>query len=75
MLRDPNSLKELTAELSAKAPVTGNSFTLASLPPAAQNVGRVVFSPDGATTSGTACAAISNGTDWKVISIGATVGE
>jgi subtilisin family serine protease len=70
MLRDPNSLKELTSEIATKQNLTGNTFTVATLPAAAANVGRVVYVTNG--KAGAACAAISDGTNWKVVDIGAT---
>ena len=51
-------------------PLTGNTFTVATLPDAASNVGRVVYCSDG--SAGSACAVISDGTNWKVVAIGAT---
>lgn len=50
--------------------LTGNTFTVATLPAAASNVGRVVYVTNGKV--GAACAAVSDGTNWKVIDIGAT---
>jgi subtilisin family serine protease len=70
MLRDPNSLKELTSEIATKQNLTGNTFAVATLPAAAANVGRVVYVTNG--KAGAACAAISDGTNWKVVDIGAT---
>jgi hypothetical protein len=51
-------------------PKTGNTFTVATLPAAASNVGRVVYCSDG--SAGSPCAVISDGTDWKVVAIGLT---
>jgi len=51
-------------------PKTGNTFTVAELPAAASNVGRVVYCSNG--SAGSPCAVISDGTNWKVVAIGAT---
>jgi len=59
---------QVTAD--AAQPKTGNTFTVATLPVAASNVGRVVYVTNG--KAGAACAAISDGTNWKVVDIGAT---
>ena len=50
-------------------PLTGNTFTVATLPAAASHVGRVVYVSNG--SAGSPSAAISNGTNWKVIALGA----
>lgn len=62
-----------TAQATADAaqPKTGNTFAVAGLPAAASNVGRVVYCSNG--SAGSPCAAISDGTDWKVVALGATV--
>jgi len=52
-------------------PLTGNTFTVATVPAAADNVGRVIYVSDG--SAGSPCAAISDGTNWKVVAIGATI--
>lgn len=62
---------QLTAEIALLQPKTGNTFAVADLPAAASNVGRVVYVTNG--SAGSPCAAISNGTAWKVIALGATV--
>lgn len=46
-------------------------FTVAQLPSAAANVGRMVRCSNGA--SGQPCVAMSNGTNWLRISLGAAV--
>lgn len=56
---------------AAFQPVTGNTFTVATLPPANANVGRVVYVSNG--KAGSPCAAVSDGTNWKVVDIGANV--
>ena len=58
---------------STYQPLTGNSIAFASLPAAASNVGRVLYCADG--SAGAACAVISDGTNWKVIAIGATAAD
>jgi hypothetical protein len=58
------------AAAAASQPKTGNIFAVATLPAAASNVGRVVYCSDG--NAGAPCAAISDGTHWKVIALGAT---
>ncbi len=49
----------------AAQPKTGNVFTVATLPDASANTGRVVYVSDG--SAGSATGAISDGTNWKVI--------
>jgi hypothetical protein len=57
--------------LNAKQPLTGNTFAIAELPAAASNVGRCVYCTDGDT--GSPCLAISDGTDWLRVTLGAAV--
>lgn len=59
------------AQAAAEATLTDNAFTVATLPAAASSDGRMVYCSDG--SAGSPCAAISDGTNWKVIAIGATV--
>lgn len=61
----------LEAEFLTKQDKTGNTFTVATLPAASANVGRVVYVSNG--SAGSPSAAISDGTNWKVVAIGATV--
>jgi subtilisin family serine protease len=77
-ITDPNSLAQLRTQVdtletadAAKQPLTGNTFAVAGLPAAASNVGRVVYVTNG--SAGNPCAAVSDGTNWKVLAIGATV--
>jgi hypothetical protein len=77
-LTDPNDLGQLSAEFAAqtaaaaaKQPLTGNTFTVATVPAAAANVGRVIYVSNGA--AGAATAAISDGTNWKRIAIGVNI--
>lgn len=53
-----------TAAGTTYQPLTGNTFTVATLPAAASNVGRVVYCSNGA--AGNPSAVISDGTNWKV---------
>lgn len=62
-------LAEIDAAIALLQPRTGNTFTVATLPAAADNIGRVVYVSNG--SAGSPCAAISNGTNWKVIALGA----
>ena len=50
--------------------ITLPSYNVAGLP-AAGTAGRIVYCTDG--DSGSNCLAVDNGTDWKRISLGATV--
>lgn len=68
---DTATLAAANAVSATKQPLTGNSFAVAGLPAANANVGRVVYCTNG--SAGAPCAAISDGTNWKVIAIGATV--
>ena len=47
-----------------------DTYTVATLPAAASNVGRVLYCSNG--SAGSPCAVISDGTNWKVVAIGAT---
>lgn len=46
------------------------SFTVATLPAASGNKGKLVRVTNG--DAGTECAALSDGTNWKVVATGAT---
>ncbi len=63
------AINEQTAALDAV--VRGTTFTVATVPSAAANIGRIIYMSNG--NAGDPCAAISNGTNWKVIAIGANV--
>jgi len=52
-----------TADATTYQPLTGNTFTVATLPAAASHVGRHVYVSDGAAGSPT--SAVSDGTNWK----------
>jgi hypothetical protein len=58
---------------AAYQPLTGNTFNVAGVPAAADNVGRVIYVTDG--SAGNPCAAISDGTNWKVLALGATIAD
>jgi len=62
---------EVQAALDAKQPLDGNGFAVAGLPAAADNEGRAVYCSDGA--AGSPCLAISDGTDWLRVTLGAAV--
>ena len=51
-------------------PVKLASYTIAQLPDAATNAYSVVYCLNG--NAGAACLAVSNGTAWKVVALGAT---
>lgn len=51
--------------------ITPTGYTVATLPAAASNSGKVVYCSDGAT--GDPCLAFSNGTNWLQIAIGSAV--
>ena len=48
------------------------NYAVAGLPTAG-NTGRIVFCSDG--DAGNPCMAVDNGTDWKVVALGATVSD
>jgi len=52
-------------------PVPLKSYLLADLPSAVANPYSVVYCLNG--NAGAACVAVSNGTAWKVVALGATV--
>lgn len=52
-------------------PVPLKSYLLADLPSAVANPYAVVYCLNG--NAGAACVAVSNGTAWKVVALGATV--
>lgn len=56
---------------SVNAQLVPGTFTVATLPAAADNEGRLVYVSNGA--AGSPCAAVSNGTDWLRIALGAAV--
>jgi hypothetical protein len=66
-----NANAAIAAAVADYQPKTGNTYTVSTLPAAASNVGRVVYVSNG--SAGSPCAAISNGTVYKVIALGATV--
>ncbi len=49
---------------------TVKSYTVATVPAATSHAGAVVYLTDG--NAGAACLAVSNGTAWKVVALGAT---
>ncbi len=52
-------------------PIPLASYLLADLPSAVANPYAVVYCLNG--NAGSACVAVSNGTNWKVVALGATV--
>ncbi len=52
-------------------PVSLKSYLLADLPSAVEYPYAVVYCLNG--NAGAACVAVSNGTNWKVVALGATV--
>lgn len=60
--------KRLNAAFQPKESAT---YTVATAPTAADNDGRVIYVSNG--SAGAPCAAVSNGTAWKVIALGATI--
>jgi hypothetical protein len=52
-------------------PIPLKSYLLADLPSAVANPYAMVYCLNG--NAGAACVAVSNGTDWKVVALGATV--
>jgi hypothetical protein len=75
-MSNPNSFinkteEEIEATISAKEEKAPGSFTVATLPDAAANIGRTLYCSDGA--AGSPSAVISDGTNWKVAgTLGAT---
>lgn len=57
--------------MNMQGKITLTSYVVASLPPAADNAGKLVHCSDGA--SGSPCLAYSNGTNWLQIALGAAV--
>lgn len=47
------------------------SFTVATVPSAADWKNRMIWVTDG--NAGAACVAVSDGTNWKVVALGATI--
>lgn len=54
-----------------EAKIDLKTYTVATLPTASTHTGYIVYCTDGDT--GSPCVAVSNGTSWKVIALGATV--
>jgi len=69
--RGKNGSVAINTQLATKQNNTGNTFTVAAVPAAAANVGRVIYVSNG--SAGAPCAAISDGTNWKVVAIGANI--
>lgn len=61
----------LVGDLSATSPVVLPSFAVADLPDAGDYTNGVVVCSDGA--AGSPCLAVSDGTNWKQVAIGANV--
>lgn len=57
-------------EIEFKYPVELETYTVATIP-AASSTGRLAFVSDG--DAGSQCLAVDNGTNWKVVSLGATI--
>lgn len=49
---------------------TLKSYDVGTVPAAAAHAGAMVYLTDG--NAGAACVAVSDGTDWKVVALGAT---
>ena len=60
-----------TGTRSINKAVALQSSTVAALPAAAANIGRMIYVTNGAT--GSPCLAYSNGTSWLLILLGAAV--
>jgi hypothetical protein len=74
-LLDATELEALALELIAEqaAPKTGNVFTVETVPDPALNTGRTIFVTDG--NEGLPCGAISDGTQWLVLTVGTEIAE
>jgi len=59
-------------EITVNAPVKLQSYTTAGLPAAAGNTGGVVYVTDGGG-GGDPAVAVSNGTNWLRVTLGATI--
>lgn len=68
-----NGKKARQAQLTALATNIGllDAYTVATLPAASANAGRLVRVTNG--NAGADTVAMSNGTNWKVVALGATV--
>lgn len=70
--RGQKSALAIQAEVdSAKGSVAAINATVAGLPPASANAGKIRYVANGA--SGQPCLAYSNGTNWLRITLGAAV--
>ena len=66
----PTANGEIGFDASGKlSNVPRTAYTVATLPPAASNTGRVLYTSNG--SAGAPAAVISDGTNWKVIALGA----
>jgi hypothetical protein len=63
------AINEQAAALDAA--IRGTTYTVATAPSAVGQNGRVIYLSNG--SAGSPCAAISDGTNWKVLAIGATI--
>ena len=52
-------------------PVNDDAYTVATVPPAASNLGRTIYVSNGA--AGSPCGAISYGTNWLRFTLGAAI--
>lgn len=59
------------ATVSANVPGPANSFTVATVPDAEANTGRLIWVTDG--NAGEPCPAISDGLDWLVVTLGTAI--
>lgn len=51
-------------------PMNEDTYTVATLPAAASNVGRTLYCSNG--SAGSPCLVTSDGTNWKVVALGLT---
>jgi len=60
-----------TGQVVAAAPVVVPTYTVAGAPDATLNAGALIYVSNG--DAGSACFAVSDGTDWLVLSLGLAI--
>lgn len=61
---------DVRGPITATEPIKPGTYTVATLPDATEHTGALVWVSDA---SGGAKPAISDGTDWKIVTLGATI--
>lgn len=71
--RGETGSKAINASVAACQPKNEDAYTVATVPEADENVGRTIYVSDGA--DGSPCVAVSDGTDWLRVAVGAAIDD